>query len=238
MKFNKLFIICSALVFMLYACDSTSGNNYEEPEIEISNPVSGSFVFGTNVIKIELLNSELANVSEIAVTINDVQIGAVKTPPYDFEFNSEDFPNGATTIKAIAKSYGKEYETETSITINNALAEVYGDWLYKTSTTRFYEDNVLVNTESVDMSILDTVYGFEKQGDLKISVGFSDTTVVVNYEIIDGMLQLFTDPESDPILIEWKTADQFNLVRDNGEYMEDGILKREEMVSELYRDLD
>ncbi len=238
MKFNKLFIICSALVFSAYACNTTSDSNYEEPEIEISNPVGGSFVFGTNVIKIEVLNSELTNVSEIVVTVNDVQIGVVKKPPYDFEFNSEDHPNGATTIKAVATSEGKQYEIQEVVTVNNALGEIYGDWEYRTSTTRFYENGVLINTESVDMTILDTVYGFEKQGDLKISVGFSDTTVVTRYEIIDGMLKTFTDPESDPIQIEWKSANHFNLIYDNGEYTEDGILKREERLSELYRDLD
>ncbi|RNC85412.1 MAG: hypothetical protein ED557_01155 [Balneola sp.] len=237
MKF-KLFIICSAFALLINACDSTSGNKYEEPELEINNPASGSFIYGSTTIEVELLNPESSNVSEIAIIINDSQIGALSEAPYEFEFDSEDFPNGETSITVIATSDGEEYETVTSVVINNALGEIYGDWMYTTSTTRFYENDVLVNTESVDMSILDTVYGFERQGDLKISVGFSDTVVVTQYEIIDGMLQLFTDPESDPIQIEWKAADQFNLITDNGEYIEDGILKREEMVSELYRDLD
>lgn len=234
----KLFIICSAFAFFLNACDSTSGNKYEEPEIEINNPISGSYIYGSNTIEVELLNAGSTNVSEIVVTINETQIGTLSEAPYELKFNSEDFPNGESTITVIAISDGVEYQTETVITINNALGEIYGDWEYRTSTTRFYEDNVLVNTESVDMTILDTIYEFDKQGNLSIHVGFSDTTVVVRYEVIDGMLKTFTDPESDPSLIEWKTANQFNLVTDNGEYMEDGILKREERVSELFRDLD
>lgn len=233
---RTLFQITGVLILLLaVACDNTTGTQNETPRIEITSPQNGSFIYGVITIKINVLNPDDSDLSEIVVKVNDLIVETITEAPYEVEINTNDYSNGEITISAEVKGVEELSKVESEVIIDNEFGNILGSWEYKTSTNRFYIEDVLVDSESIDMTVLGTVYNFLESGDLNLYVGIIDTTIYTKFEVVDGKLKIGTNSDSQSQAIEWASANHFNLILDNGEYLEDGVRKREESVHELFR---
>jgi thermitase len=168
------------------AARSTAGADTQAPAVAIAAPVGGSSVSG--LVAVDVAASDNVGVTRVDLRVNGSTVASDSTAPYQFSWDSGQWPNGAASLSAVAYDAAGNSKASTAVSVTVANA-------------------VVADSTPPQVAISNPSNGSKVSGNLTVSVSASDNAGAAGIRQslhIDGVL--VASASGSKLSYKWNTT--------------------------------
>lgn len=170
------------------AMESSPQQDILPPQVSIVSPQNGATVSGPVTVVVEALDDTA--VDRVELCLGATLLGASTSAPYNFLWNTANFPDGAHGAYAVAYDSSGNQSQSDSITV-------------------LVNNSIIADTQPPDVSILEPADDTKISSKVRITVCASDNVGVTRVELfIDGSLK--ASASSSTLQYTWNTRKEFS----------------------------